>query len=241
MKKLFSIALVSICLISCKNEEEIPNGTLHLTGNIKGLSQGKVYIHKITDSGTVPIDSIFLKGNSQFESKIKLLQPEMLLLVLDRGETRSIDNQIPFFAEAGKMNIETNLKEFYAGAKITGSKNQDLLTDYNLYESKFNEKNLELIKLKLEKGKEINKTTLDSIHNEFEKLTIRKYRYTANFAATHANHEVAPYLALTKINNINIAYLDTIIKKMPNNIARSKYGVELRKLVSDRKKDESIK
>ena len=55
----------------------------------------------------------------------------MLYLFLDRGQTKSIDNSLPFFAEPGNIKIETSLKHFFADAKITGSKNHDLwMNDY---------------------------------------------------------------------------------------------------------------
>ena len=34
----------------------------------------------------------------------------MLYLFLDRGQTNSIDNNLPFFAEPGNIKIETTLK-----------------------------------------------------------------------------------------------------------------------------------
>jgi hypothetical protein len=54
----------------------------------------------------------------------------MLYLFLDRGVSNSLDNNIPFFAEQGKMNIETSLDFFTADAKITGSKNHELYEEY---------------------------------------------------------------------------------------------------------------
>ena len=50
----------------------------------------------------------------------------MLYLYLDRGQTNSIDNNLSFFAEPGEMTFKTTLKEFYANAKFTGSKNQEV-------------------------------------------------------------------------------------------------------------------
>jgi hypothetical protein len=38
-----------------------------------------------------------------------------------------LDNNLLFFAEPGDISIETNLENYIADAKVTGSKNQDLL------------------------------------------------------------------------------------------------------------------
>ncbi|CAM3984705.1 MULTISPECIES: DUF4369 domain-containing protein [Flavobacterium] len=237
MKKLLLLGVGLLTLIAC-DKKETPEGSLHLTGNIKGLSQGKLYIQKIKDTSFVILDSILFKGDSHFESTIKLKSPEVLFLFLNRGQTNSIDNNLSFFAEPGEMNIETNLKEFYASAKITGSKNHELLTEFNTFKTKFNEKNLELIEKRIKTGEKLTQETTDSINNEYQKLLTRKYRYTANFAATHGDYEVAPYLALSEIGDINIAFLDTITKKMSPKIAKSKYGRLLRKHIKERKKNE---
>ena len=125
MKKGLLLGFALLSLIAC-NDNEAPKENLHLTGNVKGLSQGKLYIKKFEDTTLVAIDSIIIKGNSHFETTFPLKKPEVFYLFLDRGQTNSIDNNLVFFAEPGEMNIETSLKEFYAAAKITGSKNQEL-------------------------------------------------------------------------------------------------------------------
>lgn len=237
MKKLLLLGVGILTLIACQ-DKETPKGNLHLTGNIKGLSQGKLYIQKIKDSTLVILDSIVIKGNSNFETMVPLKEPEMLFLSLDRGQTSSIDNNLSFFAEPGDMTIETTLKEFYAKAKVTGSKNNDLLVEYNGIKSKFNNENLTLLERRIKNAASNNQETEDSIQEAYNTLLIRKYRFTANFATTHGDKEVAPYLALAEIGDINIRYLDTVAKHMTREVAASKYGKLLRKHIYDRKKAE---
>ncbi|NHN26232.1 DUF4369 domain-containing protein [Flavobacterium jejuense] len=237
MKKLLLFGVGLFTLIAC-NETETPEGILHLTGNVKGLSQGKLYIKKIEDTTLIVLDSIIIKGDSHFETTFPLKKPEVLYLFLDRGQTNSMDNNLSFFAEPGEMNIETNLKEFYAAAKITGSKNQDLLAEYNSFKSKFNDENLSLIEKRIKNTSNFNQQTADSIEEAYNRLLKRKYRYAANFATTHGEYEVAPYVALTEISDINLIYLDTIAKHMSRHVEASKYGRLLRKHIYDRKKAE---
>lgn len=59
MKKIFILGICVLTLISCIKNEEGSN--LHLTGNIEGFSQGKIYIHKIKDNSFVVLDSIEIK------------------------------------------------------------------------------------------------------------------------------------------------------------------------------------
>jgi hypothetical protein len=238
MKKILLAALTIITITSCEKKETVEGANLHINGNIEGLSQGKLYIQKIQDSSLVVLDSIQIKGDSHFESHLQLDSPEMLYLFLDRGQTKSIDNSLPFFAEPGTITIETTLKEFFAAAKITGSKNQDLWVEFNKINSRFNDINLNLLEKRLKNDLKPNPKTADSIEDAYQKLLIRKYRYTANFAVTHSEYEIAPYLALSEIANITIPYLDTIQKSMKPKVATSKYGKMLTSYLKERKATE---
>lgn len=235
MKKIALAVFTLFTLFACEKKETIEGANVHITGNIEGLGQGKLYIQKIQDSTLVVLDSIQIKGESNFESHLKLDSPEMLYLFLDRGQTNSIDNSLPFFAEPGTISIETTLKHFFADAKIKGSKNHDLWIEFNKINKRFNDENLNLIEKRLKNDLKPNQKTADSIEAAYQKLLIRKYRYTANYAVTHGEYEIAPYLALSEIADITLPYLDTIQKSMKPKIVQSKYGKMLTQYIKERK------
>ena len=234
MKKIVLAVIAVITLIAC-NKEGTADANVHITGDVKGLSQGKLYLQRIQDSTLVILDSMVINGDSKFESHIKLDSPEVLYLTLDRGQTNSVDNSLPFFAEPGDIKIETSLKAFFSEAKITGSKNQDLWMKFDSINKRFNEENLTLIEKRLKNEIKPNPTTADSIEQAYQKLLKRKYRYTAHFAVTHADKEIAPYLALSEIADINTTYLDTIQKSLTPEVAKSKYGKMLNEHIKERK------
>lgn len=239
MKKLlFAFAALAFITTSCKNED-YGDTNLHIKGNIKGFSLGKLYIQRIKDTALVAIDTIVINGKSTFESHLKIDEPEMLYLFLDRGQTNSIDNNLPFFAEPGNMTIQSTNDGFFANAKITGSENQKLYEDFRKMKMRFTGQNAELTKRNLEASMKSDVTRLDSIAKAQDMLTKRRYLYTANFALNNAKHEIGPFLALSEIYDINIKYLDTISKSMSPKIAKSKYGKSLTKYIADRKKDEA--
>ena len=134
MKKFLLLGLSLFTIVACNNNDKESN--LILTGNIKGLSKGKLYIQKIQDANLVVLDSIQINGSSNFEIGLNIPEPEMLYLSLDRGQSNSLDNNLPFFAEPGKINIESTLNGFFVNAKITGSKNQELLEKFNVINNK---------------------------------------------------------------------------------------------------------
>lgn len=225
------IAFASLLLLVACNKKE-SNANLHITGNIKGLKEGTLYIQKFADSALVAIDSIKIDGNSAFESNIDLKSPEMLYLYLDRGVTNSLDNNIMFFAEPGNINIETNLDSFITSAKITGSKNHELYEEYKKINSRFMDENLTLIEKKFKALKFNNAKAVDSLNVLQDNNTKRKYLYATNFAVNNKDYEIAPYIALSEIYDINIKYLDTIQKSMTPKVANSFYGKKLTKYVN---------
>ncbi|PRZ28321.1 DUF4369 domain-containing protein [Flavobacterium granuli] len=225
MKKSI-LALVTLILVSSCNKNE-PKNNLHLTGNIKGLKKGTLYIQRVQDTTLVAIDSIIIDGNSTFERNIALESPEMLYLYLDRGMTNSLDNNISFFAEPGNINIETNLDSYIAGAKISGSKNQELFEEYRKINSRFQDESLNLIEAKFKAIKSNNAKAVDSLTAKQESNLKRKYLFATNFAINNKEYEVAPYIALSEIYDINIKYLDTIHKSMTPKVAESLYGKKL--------------
>lgn len=235
-KSIIAIIAIGLLAVSCDKKESTDG--LHLTGNIKGLKEGKLYIQRYNDTALVAIDSIKIDGNSAFETNIKLESPEMLYLFLDRGVTNSLDNNIIFFAEPGNINIDANLDNFINGAKITGSKNHELYEEYQKVNSRFKDESLSLIEAKFKALKRQDQKAVDSIVARGDSNIKRKYLFATNFAINHKDHEIAPYIALAEIYDINPKFLDTIQKSMTPKVANSLYGKKLTKYVNEIKKEE---
>jgi len=238
MKKIL-LAVAALAIISCADEKK-EEGNLHITGNVKGLKQGKLYIQKISDTALVALDSIIIDGDSNFKSTLQLDSPEMLYLYLDRGETNSIDNNLMFFAEPGNMTINTTLDKFFADAKITGSKNQKAFEDYRKIMSRFSDSQLALTEEKL-RAFQFNRAANIDVDSENAKLLKRKYLFAINFAINNKDKEIAPYIALSEVYDANIKYLDTINNSLTPKVAKSKYGKMLSEFIEKRKEAEQKK
>ena len=234
MKKTIVAVVTVILLAACSKSPSKDN--LHLVGDVKGLKKGTLYIQRLVDTNLVAIDTIQIDGDSHFESDINLNSPEVLYLFLDRGTTNSMDNNIIFFAEPGEMTIETNLDNYLTNAKITGSKNQELYEEYKKINSRFIDENLTLLEQKFKAIKYQSPKVVDSLTARQESNIKRKYLYATNFALNNKDYEIAPYIALSEIYDINVKYLDTIQKSMSPKVANSLYGKKLTKYVADIKK-----
>ncbi|QYJ67334.1 DUF4369 domain-containing protein [Flavobacterium litorale] len=233
MKKIILLLSLLFILIACKEDKKPDDTNLHITGYIKGLKKGTLYIQHIRDTALISIDTIIINGKSSFESHLQLNSPEMLYLFLDRGQTNSIDNNLPFFAEPGEINIKTTNDDFFEKAIITGSQNHDLYEEFSKIKQRFTNSRLDLIEKSMKAVQDNNKALQDSISEQMNQVTKRHYLFTANYALNNARYEVGPYLALSEIYNAKLKYLDTIQKSMSEEVATSRYGKMLTEYVRE--------
>lgn len=230
MKKIFFIFFIALLVFSCKKDN---SNTMYVKGKIKGLKKGTLYLQKQVDTLVISVDSVKVNGTDEFILTDEVLIPEMYYLTL--GNT---DKKIPFFGEKDTINITSRLDKFVLKAKISGSENQDLLNEYYDIKDKFRDQNLDLIKEEFEAKKIGIQDSILLVQNKLKNLVRRKYLYTTNFAINNADFEVAPYIALTELNNATIKLLDTINNSLSDKVKKSKYGIQLNEFILKIKEDE---
>ena len=243
MKSFRFITTISIVLtfIFCTNNstKEKLKDTMIVKGTIKGLRKGTLYLQKINDTTLINIDSVTVTGKPYFEFRTPIETPEIFYLYLNKEDGDSLNDRILFFGEKNTIQINTLLNTFESSAKITGSKNQELLQEFQTYNRKFNDQNLELMKKKFLAQANGKNKVIDSLQNKIDNLLRRRYLYTINFAARNANENVAPYLALTQVFDANLALLDSIARKMSQDVKSSKYGKEFLLFLEKRRENET--
>jgi hypothetical protein len=234
MKKIILALTTALLIVSCAEKKSDSN--TQITGNIKGFTSGMLYLEKMNDSVFVAIDSVKMTSDSNFKFDFDLESPEMIYLVVNRGVTNSIDNSLPVFAEPGKITVNTELKYFFANAKITGSKNHELYEQFQKINTKFKNEELEISKEKYDAIRFNRLQDVDSIERKLKNKIVRKYLYAINFALTNKEYEVSPYVALSELTNANPTYLDSIQRSMSPKVAKSRYGKLLTDVLMEQKK-----
>lgn len=228
-KHLLIFICASLLSTSCSD-----NHNMLVQGEIKNLKKGVLYLEKISDGDLIGIDSITIDGNGIFQFATTIDSPQVYFLSLNKDPKKTI----PFFGDEGTIDIQTSLERFVYNAKIAGSENQTILDKYNKIASKFQNRNLEMIKENFEAQKEKDEKKLEALEKESKQLLRRNYLYTTNFALNNSSSEVAPYLALTKLANANIILLDTINASLSEEIKNSTYGKALRSYLENIKSSE---
>jgi len=225
MKNILVPVILSIVLfISCTKNTK---NKMLVQGEIVGLKKGTLYLQKIEEGVLSTVDSTKMNGNSLYSLESSINAAELHFLSLDKNNEMTI----PFFGEIGTITINSNLDNFVRQAKISGSKNQEILDNYNKISSKFQDQNLDMIKENFEAQIAKDQEKIDELAKKSKKILRRKYLYITNFAIMNADSEVAPYLALTMLADANIKLLDTINKSLSDKIKNSRYGKELNSFV----------
>lgn len=222
-------------MISCAGDTE---QTMTVSGNVKGLKKGTLYLQKIQDSTLISIDSLTVEGNGNFEFKTEMESPEIFYLYLKKEDNNDINDRITFFGEPGNITINTSWDTFDTKAKIEGSETQKKLEEYRGVMSKFNTRNLEYLKFRFDPQVLKDSTALDSVKKLSDKNILRGYLYALNFALNNRNSYISPYIALTEVSDANTKYLDSINNSFSPEVANSKYGKELKKYLEEIKKNE---
>lgn len=202
--------------------------TMTVTGNVKGLKKGTLYLQHLPDSTLVTLDSLEIVGDGKFEFKTELESPEVFYLYLDKKDNNDINDRITFFGEPGNILINTSWDTFDTKAKISGSGTHKKLEEYRKVMTRFNTQNLEI--LRAANDPELQKDTLaiDSIQKASDKNILRGYLYALNFALNNKDSHIAPYIAITEVADANVKLLDSIYNSLIPEVAASKYGRELK-------------
>lgn len=222
MKKFFILLIGVVAMVSCNSDKK--SGNTQITGEIKGLKQGTLYIQQLKDSTLITLDSIVLKGASTFETGFDLNEPEVLFLGLNRGTSQSMDNLILFFAEPGQLTINSSLEHFSADAIVEGSKNHELYSKYLESRKTLNHKSTDLIKAIILAQKNDLLQKADSLEQVLNRNNRMQYLHAVNFVLKNNTYEVAPYITLTDVVPVSNNKLDTIYGSFSPEIAQSKYG-----------------
>jgi len=233
MKRIF-ISLLIISFIACNKKE---SSGFELSGNIKGIKQGVLYLQQLKDSNLVVLDSAVFDGKDNFLLKADISEPEMLFLFLDKGQTNSIDNNLPFFAEPKPMTLQTNLEAFFADAKLEGSESHVLYTQYLTTLKQFKDKDLDFFEQQLRAQKLKKQDRVDSIQLLKDQNLKRMYLYAINYALGRKNSPVAPYIAVSDLNDTKTKFLDTIHQSLTPEVKSTKYAKMLEKTIQERKKN----
>ena len=234
MKRFLLFVLTTFLLINCSDDKEL----MILTGTVKGLKKGTILLQKFKDTSLVDIDSVIIDGDPHFHFERIIEEPEVHYLYLKLKDGSLKDVRLPFFAEAARIHVTTELGNFVLGAEVKGSTNQDKIYEHQKIMDRFSDKNLDLIERIFEAQRQENDSLIAVLDKKQRSLITSKYLTTVNFSLSNKDLEIAPYLMSHVIPDINKKYLDTVYNSLSPDIRNSIYGKQLEKLIRSREAED---
>jgi len=228
------ITLISFAILASCGTKDTEN-TMTVTGRVKGLKKGTLYLQHIADTSLVAIDSLKIEGDGNFTFKTELDSPEIFYLYLNKKDNNDINDRITFFGEPGTITINTNWNTFDTKAKIEGSESHKKLEEYRKVMSRFNTTNLEIMRAVYDPETPKDSLTQDSIQKASDSNLRRGYLFALNFALNNKESHIAPYIALKEVPDANKIYLDSINNSLSPEVANGKYGRALQEYLEEEK------
>lgn len=225
---------IAILISACSGDKA---DTMEVSGTVKGLKKGTLYLQKVEDSTLVSLDSLEMRGKADFQFTTSVESPEIFYLYLKKEDQNEMNDRITFFGEPGKITIQTVWNAFDTKAVVTGSNTQKELEEFREMMSRFNTENLE--QLRAASDPEILKdpASVDSLQKANERNIRRSYLYALNYAMSHTGSHIAPYIALSEVADANIKYLDSLYNSLDPQVADGKYGKAFKKLLEERRSE----
>ncbi len=225
MKRILFVLLLGIAVLACEKSTE---NTMTVSGNIKGLKKGTLYLQQFKDSTLVVLDSLKIQGDGKFSFAAEVENPEVFYLYLNKKDNNDINDRITFFGEPGNIVINTAWNTFDTNVEISGSKSHEKLLEFQEMASKFNIKELFLVQQASSPEIQEDSVALDSLQRLINQNTISRYRYALNFGLNNGDSYATPYIMITEVSEANPKYLDSIYKSLSPEVASSKYGKEFK-------------
>jgi peroxiredoxin len=114
-----SVLLLSSSLANAQQKSEVT-----ITGTVKGVNSGKIYLQKFNNKMFFSIDSAEIKdGKFLFSEQLQL--PELYGLTLNKEKS-----PLYVFLESGKITADLDTANYYESSVVKGSGSNDLFTAY---------------------------------------------------------------------------------------------------------------
>jgi thiol-disulfide isomerase/thioredoxin len=177
MKKLLTLTIIGLLLISCKQE----NRTDYvINGSAKGVYNGiRVYMKSLDEKGREIVNDTAIVFDEKFTMTGKVDYPQVRYLSVD-----NIEGDLLFMVENNEIDIEVN-KDMMLESKVEGSKTHSDLVAYQNGMKEFQDESRELVAAyrKLNMAEDIAEK--DSIKALLEKSGEKYLAYPAKFIKEH--------------------------------------------------------
>jgi hypothetical protein len=201
MKKIILLVAVAVALYSCKNLAE---GEYEITGTVKGMKTGLVYLEKQNPMGMGPqaIDTVKIV-DGKFEIKGKTNEPEIHFIQIDK-----MQGKIPFILEGGEIEMTVDKDSLYK-SKTHGTYSNDEFTKFNEESNKIQKKlqkpamawQMKNMAILDAAQKSSDTATLNKLRKEFDVIQKPITDFTFGYPKTHPKSFISVLITQMMLSN----------------------------------------
>ncbi len=237
MKKTLLLLAVVLVLVSCK---KLADGEYEITGNVKGMKTGTVYLEKQSPMGmgTQPVDTVKII-DGKFVIKGKTKETEISFIQIEK-----LQGKIPFILEGGEIEITVD-KDSLFKSKSVGTYSNDEFTKFNDESNKiqkrlqkkvteFQNKNMAIIN---EAQKNNDTLTMSKLRNEYEFIQKDITDYTFTYPKTHPKSFISVLIIQMMVNNPKYAKeIEPLYNSLDESLKKTKPGKSIKSGIDASKK-----
>lgn len=240
MKKILLLVAVAVVLFSCKNLGE---GEYEITGNVKGMKTGLVFLEKQNPMGmgALAIDTVKIV-DGKFEIKGKTAEPEIHFIQIDK-----VNGKVPFILEGGEIAITVD-KDSVFKSKSTGTYSNDEFTKFNEESTKiqkrmqksvmdFQTKNMAVMN---EAQQNKDTVAINRLRAEYDVIQKPITDYTFGYPKTHPKSFISVLILQMMANNPKFAKeIDGIYNSFDESLKKTKPGKAIKTNLDNLKKKQA--
>lgn len=237
MKKTLLLLALVLVLVSCK---KLAEGEYEITGNVKGMKTGTVYLEKQSPMGmgTQPVDTVKII-DGKFVIKGKTKETEISFIQIEK-----LQGKIPFILEGGEIEITVD-KDSLFKSKTVGTYSNDEFTKFNDESNKiqkrlqkkvteFQNKNMAIIN---EAQKNNDTLTMSKLRDEYEFIQKDITDYTFTYPKTHPKSFISVLIIQMMVNNPKYAKeIEPLYNSLDESLKKTKPGKSIKSGIDASKK-----
>lgn len=241
MKKIILLVAVAVVLFSCKNLGE---GEYEITGNVKGMKTGLVFLEKQNPMGmgALAIDTVKIV-DGKFEIKGKTTEPEIHFIQIDK-----VNGKVPFILEGGEIAISVD-KDSLFKSKSSGTYNNDEFTKFNEESTKiqkrmqksvmdFQMKNMSVMN---EAQQNKDTATISRLRKEYDVVQKPITDFTFGYPKTHPKSFISVLIVQMMANNPKFAKeIDGLYNSLDESLKKTKPGKAIKSTLDLKKKPATV-
>ncbi|WP_396158327.1 DUF4369 domain-containing protein [Flavobacterium sp.] len=242
MKKIILLVAVAVALYSCKNLAE---GEYEITGTVKGMKTGLVYLEKQSPMGmgSQAIDTVKIV-DGKFEIKGKTTEPEIHFLQIEK-----VSGKVPFILEGGEIRITVD-KDSLFKSKLAGTYSNEEFSKFNEESNKlqkkiqkpamaFQMKNMAVMNEAQQKN---DTATMNRIRKEYDEIQKPISDYTFGYPKSHPKSYISVLITQMMLNNPKYSKdIEGIYNSFDPSLKKTKPGKAVKESIDASKKKPAVK